>query len=92
VWSWLVHLQKIATATMPSMGPSNGLDTANQKETAQPESLVVAFVFTLSPQAFEDRHFTKREISFETLTKLGESGSPPPDQRIRLVKEPHSSG
>jgi len=61
---------------MASSTPSNGLDTANQKETSQPESFAVLFVFTLFSQAFEDRHFTKREISFETLTKLGEFGLP----------------
>ena len=32
-----VHLQKIAEATIASSTPSNGLDTANQKETSQPE-------------------------------------------------------
>ena len=37
---------------------------ANQKETCQPESWAIAFVFMLFSQAFEDRHFTKREISF----------------------------
>jgi hypothetical protein len=46
--------------------PSNGLETANQKETFQSE--VVIFVFTLFSQAFEDGHFTKREISFENVT------------------------
>jgi hypothetical protein len=59
---------------MASSTPSNGLETANQKETSQPESFAVLFVFTLFSQAFEDGHFTEREISFETLTKLGESG------------------
>jgi hypothetical protein len=51
---------------MASSTPSNGLDTANQKETSQPESFAVLFVFTLFSQAFEDGHFTEREISFET--------------------------
>jgi hypothetical protein len=55
--SWLVHLQKIAKATMASSTPSNGLDTANQKEASQPESWAVRFVFTLLSQASEDRHF-----------------------------------
>ena len=36
----------------------------NQKETSQPESSAIAFIFTLFSQAFEDRHFTEREISF----------------------------
>jgi hypothetical protein len=45
---------------MASRMPSNGLETANQKETFQSE--VVEFVFTLFSQAFEDGHFTKREI------------------------------
>src|SRR5260370_21847226 len=55
---------------MASSTPSNGLDTANQKETSQPESFAVLFVFTLFSQAFEDRHFTEREISFETLNEV----------------------
>jgi hypothetical protein len=32
------HRQKIAAARRPSRTPSNGLDTANQKETRQPDS------------------------------------------------------
>ena len=44
---------------MPSTAPSNGLDTANQKETSQPESF--AFVFTLFSQALDDQHFRKLE-------------------------------
>ena len=36
----------------------------------QPEPREVEFVFTLFSQAFEDRHFTKREISFGTLNEL----------------------
>jgi hypothetical protein len=55
---------------MATSTPSNGLDTANQKETSQPESFAVLFVFTLFSQAFEDRHFTEREISFETLNEV----------------------
>ena len=51
---------------MASSTPSNGLDTANQKETSQPESFAVLFVFTLFSQVFEDGHFTEREISFGT--------------------------
>jgi hypothetical protein len=54
----------------PRRTPSNGLETANQKEKRQPDSLAVGFVFTLFSQAFEDRHFTEREISFETLNEL----------------------
>jgi hypothetical protein len=66
------HRQKITGARTPSRTPSNGLETANQKETFQSE--VVEFVFTLFSQAFEDGHFTKREIFFGTLSaKLGES-------------------
>ena len=53
---------------MASSTPSNGLETANQKETFQSE--VVEFIFTLFSQAFEDGHFTEREISFETLNEL----------------------
>jgi len=44
--------------------PSNGLVTANQNETFKPVSWKVELVFTLSSQAFEDRHFTEREIYF----------------------------
>jgi hypothetical protein len=36
----------------------------------QPESCAIRFVFTLFSQAFEDRHFTEREISFETLNEV----------------------
>jgi hypothetical protein len=32
------HRQKIAAARMPSRTPSNGLETATQKETFQPDS------------------------------------------------------
>ena len=53
---------------MPSRTPSNGLERANQKETFQSE--VVEFIFTLFSQAFEDGHFTEREISFETLNEV----------------------
>jgi hypothetical protein len=45
---------------MASRMPNRGLRTANQKEMFQSE--VVRFVFTLFSQAFEDGHFTKREI------------------------------
>jgi hypothetical protein len=61
------HRQKIIAARRPSRTPSNGLEMANQKETSHPESSPIAFIFTLFPQAFEDRHFTEREISFGTL-------------------------
>jgi hypothetical protein len=54
---FLHHRKKIARTRKPSRTPSNGLDTANQKETFQSE--VVEFIFTLFSQAFEDRHFTK---------------------------------
>jgi hypothetical protein len=50
--------------------PSNGLETANQNETFQPDSSAVGLVFMLLSQAFEDRHFTKREISFGTLMSV----------------------
>ena len=54
---FLHHRKKIARTRKPSRTPSNGLETANQKETFQSE--VVEFIFTLFSQAFEDRHFTK---------------------------------
>ena len=47
---------------MPTRIPSNGLETANQKETFQPASRLIEFVFTLFSQAFDDWHFTEREI------------------------------
>jgi hypothetical protein len=62
------HRQKITGARTPSRTPSNGLETANQKETFQSE--VVEFVFTLFSQAFEDEHFTKREIFFGMLNEV----------------------
>jgi hypothetical protein len=56
---------------MPSSTPSNGLDTANQKEASQPESWAVRFVFTLLSQAFEDRHFRKiRRIVEPLITRI----------------------
>jgi hypothetical protein len=55
---------------MPTRTPSNGLETANQNETFQPEPWALGFVFTLFSQASEDRHFTEREISFGTLNEL----------------------
>jgi hypothetical protein len=66
---FLHHRKKIARTRKPSRTPSNGLETANQKETFQSE--VVEFIFTLFSQAFESRHFTEREISFETLKEIG---------------------
>jgi len=50
---------------MASTTPSKGLETANQKETFQPESVAVEFVFTLYSQAFEQRNFANGEISFD---------------------------
>jgi hypothetical protein len=61
---FLDHRQKIAAARMPSRTPSSGLDRANQNETFQPEPFTVLFVFTLFSQAFEDRHFRRREVSW----------------------------
>jgi hypothetical protein len=58
------HRQKIAAARKPRRTPSNGLEMANQKETRQPDSLAVGFVFMLFSQAFEYGHFTKCEMSF----------------------------
>jgi hypothetical protein len=54
---------------MASSTPSNGLETANQKETSQPESFAVLFVFTLFSQAFEGGDFTEREISSARLER-----------------------
>jgi hypothetical protein len=64
---FLSHRQKIAAARSPSKTPSNGLERANQNETFQPESGAIAFVFILFSQAFEDRHFRKREIILACL-------------------------
>jgi hypothetical protein len=52
------HRQKIAAARKASKTPINGLDTANQNETRQPDPWAIAFVFMPFSQAFEDRHFT----------------------------------
>jgi len=52
---------------IPSRTPSNGLETANQKETFQSE--VVEFIFTLFSQAFEDGHFRKSEIFLCPVSK-----------------------
>jgi hypothetical protein len=57
------HGRKITKARIARRTPSNGLVSANQKETFQPDSWVIELVFTLFSQAFEDRDFTMREIS-----------------------------
>jgi len=45
----------------------NGHSTTNQKEILQSEFLGVGFLFMHFSQAFEDRHFTKRECErYET--------------------------
>jgi len=45
----------------------NGHSTTNQKEILQSEFLGVGFLFMSFSQAFEDRHFTKRECErYET--------------------------
>ena len=44
---------------MASRTPSNGLETANQKQKSQGDSLALGSVFISFSQAFEDRHFTK---------------------------------
>jgi len=44
-------------AMIPSRTPSNGLDTANRKQTSQPEVGVVELAFILFSQAFEQRNF-----------------------------------
>jgi hypothetical protein len=54
-----IHGRKIARARIASRTPSNGLATANQKETFQPDSWVIELVFTLFSQAIEDRYFGK---------------------------------
>jgi hypothetical protein len=41
---------------------------ANQKETSQPESWAIAFVFMLFSQAFEDRHFTNVKFLLYVLS------------------------
>jgi hypothetical protein len=41
------YRQKIAAVRNPSRTPSKGLETANQKEIFQPESLVLGFLFIL---------------------------------------------
>jgi hypothetical protein len=61
---FLDHRQKIAAARMPTRTPSNGLETANQNEMFQPGPWALGFVFMLFSQAFEDRYFTKCEVSF----------------------------
>jgi len=55
---------------MPTTTPSNGLETANQKQKSQLDSLAVGFVFTLFSQAFEDGNFTECEICFETSNEM----------------------
>jgi hypothetical protein len=52
----------MAAATNPIATPIKGLSTANQKETFQPESLVLRFLFMLFSEGFADRHFRKREL------------------------------
>ena len=52
--------------------PINGLQTANQNETFQPESWVIEFAFTLFSQAFEDRHFRKSEGPLLALSRIAD--------------------
>lgn len=66
------HRQTIAAARRPSRTPSNGLETANQKQKSQRGSSAGGFVFMLIPQAPQHRYFTKREIlcaGFERSTQ-----------------------
>jgi hypothetical protein len=65
------HRQNIAQARMPRTTPRNGLETANQKEKPRPESCTIGFIFMISSQEFEDRHFKKNEISCEMLSPSG---------------------
>jgi len=64
----------MAAATNPIVMPIKGISTANQKETFQPESLALGFLFMLIPQAAQHRYFTKREISFATATTASRNG------------------
>ena len=64
----------MAAATNPIATPIKGLSTANQKETFQPESLALGFLFMLFSQADKHRYFTKREISFATATTPSRNG------------------
>src|ERR1700756_5109129 len=54
----------MAAATNPVAAPIKGLSTANQKETFHSRFSGFGSLFMQLSQAFEDRHFTKREISF----------------------------
>jgi hypothetical protein len=60
---------------MPSRTPSNGLEMANQKETFQPGSGAIEFVFTLFSQAFEDLHFKKHEQIAQHVARIIEAQS-----------------
>jgi hypothetical protein len=65
---WLPSFHSVsitAAAANPSATPINGLITANQNEMFQSEFLGVGFLFMCSSQAFEDRHFRKRELLFD---------------------------
>src|SRR6266446_4555907 len=68
---------------MASRMPNRGLRTANQKEMFQSE--VVGFVFTLFSQAFEDGHFTKREILSACLER---SSGDPCDAELSSANSP----
>jgi hypothetical protein len=56
------YRQKIAALSKPRRTPSNGLETANQKQKSQAGSLAVGFVFMLIAQATQHRHFRKGEV------------------------------
>jgi hypothetical protein len=58
------HRQKIAAARKASRTPINGLETANQKETRQPESWAIAFVFMLFFSSSPTSIFHKRRNFF----------------------------
>jgi hypothetical protein len=55
---FLHHRQNIAKSRMARRTPSNGLETANQKEKFQPDSSAIGFVFMILSKEFEGRHFT----------------------------------
>jgi hypothetical protein len=76
---WLPSFHSASTtaaAANPSATPINGLSTANQKEMFQSEFSGVGFLFMPLSQAFEDRHFTKRELLFDMpLTPFFQNGN-----------------
>ena len=71
----------------PNRTPSNGFETANQKETSHPGFSVSGFIFTRFSHGFEDRHFTNPEDFFGDCA-FGARRATPSTTMIRQFRQP----